>query len=266
MSTKSNEGLQNQSSAPERSNITSERCQGYAFPILSTQKRNPTHQESSNSSVENTPRRKTTFKSPRHTINTENISTINPDILNINEIHTSQKSNENNDLLEIPLQIGCEPFTNAFDHVEATNNNSNVSESHDCKNCATTTRRNRNEWHNNSNTENTQSKSKLFDELRENVYKEVASLISANQGRPHFLIQLFRDLQMVSSDPMRRKTLQSIQSLISHSLSGNTQNIFRQVNIAIISKMLFPVIIKNTYLNLYVTVFQAGIFLFRYLL
>lgn len=57
-------------------------------------------------------------------------------------------------------------------------------------------------------------RSKLFEELRENVYKEVASLISANEGRPHFLIQLFRDLQFVSSDPLRCRTLQSIHNLI----------------------------------------------------
>lgn len=58
------------------------------------------------------------------------------------------------------------------------------------------------------------SRPKLFEELRENVYREVASLISANEGRPHFLIQLFRDLQFVSSDPLRRRTLQSIHSLV----------------------------------------------------
>ncbi|KAK9731503.1 hypothetical protein QE152_g13601 [Popillia japonica] len=37
---------------------------------------------------------------------------------------------------------------------------------------------------------------------------------------------------MVSSDPMRRKTLQSIQSLISHSLSGNGAGILQQVTSA----------------------------------
>lgn len=230
MSAKSNEGLQNQTSTAERSNNSSERS--YTFPSLSTQKRNPSHQESLNSSVENTPKRKTVFKSPRHSINTEN--TITPsDVLNIrcSQIQSPRKSNENNDLMEIPLQIGFEPFSNAFEHLDVSVNNLSSSESHDCKSCTVITERNRNEWHNNSNNHNTQTKSKLFDELRENVYKEVASLISANQGRPHFLIQLFRDLQMVSSDPMRRRTLQSIQSLISHSLSANSTSIFRQVSI-----------------------------------
>lgn len=54
--------------------------------------------------------------------------------------------------------------------------------------------------------------------LRENVYKEVTLLISANENRPHFLIQLFRDLQLISSDPLRRSALQSIQSLITQSI------------------------------------------------
>lgn len=57
-------------------------------------------------------------------------------------------------------------------------------------------------------------KNKLVEELRENVYKEVASLISANEARPHFLIQLFKDLKKVESDALRLKTLQSIQNIL----------------------------------------------------
>lgn len=72
-------------------------------------------------------------------------------------------------------------------------------------------------------------RSKLFEALRENVYKEVASLISANQGRPHFLIQLFRDLQLISSDPLRRQTLQSIQSLITQAQVFDQQSVHSDV-------------------------------------
>ncbi|CAH1988101.1 unnamed protein product [Acanthoscelides obtectus] len=61
--------------------------------------------------------------------------------------------------------------------------------------------------------------SKLFDELKENVYKEVASLISANETRPHFLIQLFRDLRMIKDDAVRLRILQSIQMVITHSMA-----------------------------------------------
>lgn len=57
------------------------------------------------------------------------------------------------------------------------------------------------------------STSKLFEALKENVYTEVTNLITANESRPHFLIQLFRELQLISSDPLRQRTIQSIQEL-----------------------------------------------------
>lgn len=57
------------------------------------------------------------------------------------------------------------------------------------------------------------STTKLFEALKENVYTEVTNLISANESRPHFLIQLFRELQLISSDPLRQRTIQSIQEL-----------------------------------------------------
>lgn len=60
----------------------------------------------------------------------------------------------------------------------------------------------------------------LFEALSDSVYSEVAALISANENRPHFLIQLFRDLQMISSDPLRQRTLQSIQEVVSRYLAS----------------------------------------------
>ncbi|CAH0759234.1 unnamed protein product [Diatraea saccharalis] len=57
--------------------------------------------------------------------------------------------------------------------------------------------------------------SKLFDLLRENVYSEVTALIGVNESHPDFLIQLFRELQLISSDPLRQKVLQSIRSVLS---------------------------------------------------
>ena len=62
----------------------------------------------------------------------------------------------------------------------------------------------------------------LFEALSESVYTEVAALISANENRPHFLIQLFRDLQMISSDPLRQRILQSIQEVVSRQLASET--------------------------------------------
>ncbi|KAJ9594936.1 hypothetical protein L9F63_013752, partial [Diploptera punctata] len=67
-----------------------------------------------------------------------------------------------------------------------------------------------------------QASNTLFEALSESVYSEVAALISANENRPHFLIQLFRDLQMISSDPLRQRTLQSIQEVVSRHLTSES--------------------------------------------
>lgn len=56
---------------------------------------------------------------------------------------------------------------------------------------------------------------KLFDLLRENIYSEVTTLIGVNESHPDFLIQLFRELQLISSDPLRQKVLQSIRNVLS---------------------------------------------------
>lgn len=57
--------------------------------------------------------------------------------------------------------------------------------------------------------------SKLFDLLRENVYSEVTALIDVNESHPDFLIQLFRELQLISSDTLRQNVLQSIRNVLS---------------------------------------------------
>ncbi|XP_021707121.1 formin-J isoform X4 [Aedes aegypti] len=67
------------------------------------------------------------------------------------------------------------------------------------------------------------STSKLFEALKENVYQEVKNLITANESRPHFLIQLFRELQLISSDPLRQRTLQSIQELYNRYIESTIQ-------------------------------------------
>ncbi|XP_055591711.1 uncharacterized protein LOC129743651 isoform X2 [Uranotaenia lowii] len=67
------------------------------------------------------------------------------------------------------------------------------------------------------------STSKLFEALKENVYQEVKNLITANESRPHFLIQLFRELQLISSDPLRQRTLQSIQELYNRYIETTLQ-------------------------------------------
>ncbi|XP_046394562.1 uncharacterized protein LOC124162178 isoform X2 [Ischnura elegans] len=61
----------------------------------------------------------------------------------------------------------------------------------------------------------------LFEVLRESVYSEVATLIAQNENRPHYLIQLFRDLQMISCDALRQRTLQTIHRIVSRYLQEN---------------------------------------------
>lgn len=70
--------------------------------------------------------------------------------------------------------------------------------------------------------------SKLFDLLRENVYSEVTALIGVNESHPDFLIQLFKELQLISSDPLRQRVLESIRNVLSQygaMLDGQTSDL-----------------------------------------
>lgn len=70
---------------------------------------------------------------------------------------------------------------------------------------------------------NSKSPSKLFDDLKENVYLEVSALIAANESRPHFLINLFRELQLISSsDPLRKRLMQAFQEVYTNSYESNS--------------------------------------------
>ncbi|KAK2155201.1 hypothetical protein LSH36_246g02074 [Paralvinella palmiformis] len=55
---------------------------------------------------------------------------------------------------------------------------------------------------------------RAFEALRETIYAEVATLISQNETRPHFLIKLFRELQHLDSDYLRQRVLYAIQDLV----------------------------------------------------
>ncbi|KAK7496607.1 hypothetical protein BaRGS_00012259 [Batillaria attramentaria] len=54
----------------------------------------------------------------------------------------------------------------------------------------------------------------LFEELRETIYTEVATLISQNESRPQYLISLFRELQSLTTDPMRQQAILAIQETV----------------------------------------------------
>jgi pericentriolar material 1 protein len=62
----------------------------------------------------------------------------------------------------------------------------------------------------------------LFEALRESIYAEVAALISQNESRPHFLIELFRELQVLSSDYLRQRALYAIQDLVTRYLTADS--------------------------------------------
>lgn len=55
----------------------------------------------------------------------------------------------------------------------------------------------------------------LFETLRETIYSEVATLISQNENRPHYLIELFRELQLLTTDYLRQRVLYDIKDVIS---------------------------------------------------
>ncbi|XP_028832523.1 pericentriolar material 1 protein isoform X4 [Denticeps clupeoides] len=59
----------------------------------------------------------------------------------------------------------------------------------------------------------------LFEALRETIYSEVATLISQNESRPHFLIELFHELQLLNTDYLRQRALYSLQDIVTKHLS-----------------------------------------------
>ncbi|KAK3100261.1 hypothetical protein FSP39_017062 [Pinctada imbricata] len=62
----------------------------------------------------------------------------------------------------------------------------------------------------------------LFEALRESIYSEVATLISQNENRPHFLIEIFRELQLLTTDYLRQRVLYSIKDIVSKYLTEQT--------------------------------------------
>ncbi|XP_069049483.1 pericentriolar material 1 protein isoform X11 [Lepisosteus oculatus] len=65
----------------------------------------------------------------------------------------------------------------------------------------------------------TSSDFSLFETLRETIYSEVATLISQNESRPHFLIELFHELQMLNTDYLRQRALYALQDIVTRHLT-----------------------------------------------
>ena len=59
----------------------------------------------------------------------------------------------------------------------------------------------------------------VFDALRDTIYSEVATLIANNESRPHFLVELFRELQMLTTDYLRQRALYNLQDLVTRYLT-----------------------------------------------
>ncbi|EDO44401.1 predicted protein [Nematostella vectensis] len=62
----------------------------------------------------------------------------------------------------------------------------------------------------------------LFEALRDSIYSEVATLISINESRPHFLIELFRELQLLTSDYLRQRGLYALRDIVTRFLTEDS--------------------------------------------
>ncbi|NXM58712.1 PCM1 protein, partial [Illadopsis cleaveri] len=63
----------------------------------------------------------------------------------------------------------------------------------------------------------------MFEALRDTIYSEVATLISQNESRPHFLIELFHELQLLSTDYLRQRALYALQDIVTRHLSEKNE-------------------------------------------
>ncbi|NWR60859.1 PCM1 protein, partial [Bucorvus abyssinicus] len=63
----------------------------------------------------------------------------------------------------------------------------------------------------------------MFEALRDTIYSEVATLISQNESRPHFLIELFHELQLLNTDYLRQRALYALQDIVTRHLSEKSE-------------------------------------------
>ncbi|KAM9143567.1 pericentriolar material 1 protein isoform 10-T12 [Pangshura tecta] len=64
----------------------------------------------------------------------------------------------------------------------------------------------------------------MFEALRDTIYSEVATLISQNESRPHFLIELFHELQLLNTDYLRQRALYALQDIVTRHITENNEN------------------------------------------
>ncbi|XP_063258133.1 pericentriolar material 1 protein isoform X13 [Prinia subflava] len=63
----------------------------------------------------------------------------------------------------------------------------------------------------------------MFEALRDTIYSEVATLISQNESHPHFLIELFHELQLLNTDYLRQRALYALQDIVTRHLSEKNE-------------------------------------------
>ncbi|KAM4808493.1 pericentriolar material 1 protein [Rhinophrynus dorsalis] len=63
----------------------------------------------------------------------------------------------------------------------------------------------------------------MFEALRDTIYSEVATLISQNESRPHFLIELFHELQLLNTDYLRQNALFALQDIVTRRISEDNE-------------------------------------------
>ena len=66
--------------------------------------------------------------------------------------------------------------------------------------------------------------SPLFDQVREQIYSEVASLVSENESRPYYLMELLRAAQLLNTDYLRQTGLNSLKRVINNYLNPDQIN------------------------------------------
>ena len=64
-----------------------------------------------------------------------------------------------------------------------------------------------------------QQESPLFDQVKERIYSEVASLVSENETRPYYLMELLRAAQLLNTDYLRQTGLSSLKRVINNFLN-----------------------------------------------
>jgi len=63
----------------------------------------------------------------------------------------------------------------------------------------------------------------MFESLRELIYSEVASLISQNEMQPQYLLELFRRLQLLTTDDQRQRVMATIEQVVANYITDSDE-------------------------------------------